>query len=128
MCVGLRAAAAKRKAGAAGGQDSCFQVSVYLDSSLPEFVVKKAVFEQSCKIKPGARVKMWFATVETQRKGKGGAAANGTWYHGSVVNNVFAEDGEPWECVVVRWDRHEELTRVCPWELTLADGSCAQGK
>ena len=75
ICVRLRPlAAAKKKEKEKGVGDSStssvyssplldgsFQASVYLESELPEFVVKKAVFEQSCKLKNGARVKMWFA-------------------------------------------------------------------
>jgi len=41
-----------------------------------------------------------------------------TRYQGSVVSNTVAEDAQPWECVVVRWDKYEELMRVCPWELS----------
>ena len=41
-----------------------------------------------------------------------------TRYQGSVVSNTVAEDVSPWECVVVRWDKYEELMRVCPWELS----------
>lgn len=186
ICVRLRPSGAKRKtAGAAcPASDASFHVSVYQESSLPEFLVKKAVFEQSCKLKPATRVKMWFATVDSSRK-PSSKAASGTWYlclhlhctcldllalaqpstcslvpvlhvrivlaappmakkrdlllvlvpypreratyavwhvvhryQGSVVSNTFPEDAQPWECILVRWDKHEELTRVCPWELT----------
>ena len=34
------------------------------------------------------------------------------------MSNTLPEDAQPWECILVRWDKHEELTRVCPWELT----------
>jgi hypothetical protein len=78
MCVRLRPSGSKRKASGAA-DDGCFHVSVYEESNLPEFLVKKGVFEQSCKLKPGTRVRMWFATQDTSRKPSSKAAA-GTWY------------------------------------------------
>ena len=53
-------------------------------------------------------------TYAAWRLGRGVA----TRYQGSVVSNTLAEDAQPWECVVVRWDKYEELMRVCPWELS----------
>ena len=86
-------------------------MTVYQDSSLPEFVVKRSVFEQSCKVKTGTRVKMWFANDASRKAGKSG----GMWYHGVVLNNNFPNDAEPWECVQVRWESDTELTMACPW-------------
>jgi hypothetical protein len=120
MCVRLRPNGAKKQAGSAScSLDGSFQVSVYLDSSLPEFVVNKTTFEQTCKLKVGTRVKMWFANVETAASHRKGASRNsgGTWYHGSVVNNLYAANADPWECIQVRWDNDTQITYVCPWEL-----------
>jgi len=130
MCVRLRPLSVKRKSGGVWCDtvvDASFHVSVYLHSALPEFLVAKLVFEQTCKLKKGARVKMWFAKEsETLRKSASGAfncnaksrvPSGGTWYMGAVVNNLYTLDEQPWDCIQVRWDDHDELSLVCPWEL-----------
>lgn len=98
--------------------------------------MKKATFEQTCKLKKGARVKMWFAKLDTPQRIAKPPASNtkslgppnakfaaatslGTWYLGAVVTNLYTPDTQAWECIQVRWDNHEELSHVCPWELEL---------
>jgi len=94
-----------------------FQVTIYLNSRLPEFVVKHTVFEDSKAIAEQTRVKMWFANEE--QKG-------GEWYQGTVVKDTRPESGDPWECMQVMWDGDNELTEVCPWELLIAEAPEAE--
>jgi len=124
LCVRLRPVSLKKKHAAgvaahpAACTDGCFQVTMYEDSSLPEFVVNKATFDKGCQLMKGTRVKMYFSNVDSGTQRKAAAKPAGTWYTGVVVNNLFPVDGQPWECVQVRWDNDTQLTMACPWELT----------
>jgi hypothetical protein len=70
------------------------QVTMYEDSSLPEFVVNKATFDKGCQLMKGTRVKMYFSNVDSGTQRKAAAKPAGTWYTGVVVNNLFPVDGQ----------------------------------
>mmetsp|Transcript_11031 Transcript_11031/g.27030 ORF Transcript_11031/g.27030 Transcript_11031/m.27030 type:complete len:224 (-) Transcript_11031:209-880(-) len=115
-CVRLRSGAKDQE----GKADSVFHVTLYIGASLPDFVVKKSVFDDVLDLAPGQKVKMWF---QTETRGKSPKTKQdkkgGNFYFGKVVTNSNEERQDPWECVKVLWDDDEtgETTDVCPWEL-----------
>ncbi|KAJ1471052.1 hypothetical protein T484DRAFT_1845427 [Baffinella frigidus] len=124
------------------------QVTVYQGSSLPEFLVPRDVFDASRTVLPGTRIKMWFANrgsrggswwngkVFTNRALEEGGDpweclkvfANRALEEGGdpseclkvFANRALEEDGDPWECLKVQWDKDDDFSEVCPWEVTVS--------
>ena len=106
MCVKLRP-----KDAAPGDDSAIFCATVYASGTLPDFIVKKSIYDETCALKAGRKVKMYF--IHERKKG--------TWYSGVVQSNKLEArpGGDPWECVDVLWDTEKSLSSVCPWELSI---------
>ncbi|KAL4434797.1 hypothetical protein ABPG77_005324 [Micractinium sp. CCAP 211/92] len=108
-------------------------IPVAIDNTQPEYVIKAETYAERMRVRwqPGDRFRMFFGG-QVSRKTHKRVKTGGVWYKGTVVDLKQAQPGkdappeekeryDPWESLVVHWDRAlpDENETVSPWELEI---------